>query len=157
MNQFDFSNQAKTPQGIHPYEILFGPWSQGVALVILLGAAILVALGKTSGIGIELCWLKRITALPCPGCGMTRSVCHLVQAQWVETVRLNPFSLLVMPWALLSLSSSLWTEPVRLGMRRWLGDRRRSFSIFYGTLVIAFVAFGMLRALGVALGLGQWP
>jgi len=147
---------SRTPRGSHPYDVLFGPWSLGVAATVLAGAWVLVALGGPSRLGIELCWLKHLSRLPCPGCGMTRSVYHLVQGHWAEALRLQPFSFLLVPYALLTVSSPLWTESSRLRLRYWLGRRRRGFAIIYGGVVGAFIAFGLLRALAVSAGLVAW-
>ena len=141
----------------HPYEILFGPWSLGIAATVIAGSIVLVALGGPSRLGIELCWLRRMTGLPCPGCGMTRAVCHLVQGHWTEAIGLHPFSLLVVPWALVTITSPLWAESSRLRLRRRLERHRRGFAIVYGSVVVAFVVYGFLRALAVVAGFAILP
>jgi len=43
----------------------------------------------------EICTVKRLTGVPCPGCGMTRSFICISQGEWVRAWRLNPASFLM--------------------------------------------------------------
>lgn len=45
------------------------------------------------GVGLALpesCWLKRLTGLECPGCGLTRSMICLVHGNFLEAWDFNP-------------------------------------------------------------------
>lgn len=57
--------------------------------------------------GIEICPFKRVTTLPCPSCGSTRSVIALISGDLQKALSINPLGfliaavLLVMPFWLL--------------------------------------------------------
>lgn len=39
----------------------------------------------------SLCPFKNITGLPCPGCGLTRSVVYSAHGQWQQAITYHPF------------------------------------------------------------------
>jgi hypothetical protein len=41
--------------------------------------------------GPVICPFRRLTGLPCPGCGLTRSWVHLTHGWWRESVLAHPF------------------------------------------------------------------
>lgn len=43
--------------------------------------------------GPVICPFRRLTGLPCPGCGLTRSWVHLAHGQWGDALLANPFGL----------------------------------------------------------------
>lgn len=74
--------------------------------VLALGVACLLA---PAGIedGPVLCPFRRLTGLPCPGCGLTRSWTYLMHGWWRESFLAHPFgplaAALVVVLALLAL------------------------------------------------------
>jgi len=59
-------------------------------------AALLAAFLIPDG-GIEdgpiICPFRRLTGLPCPGCGLTRAWVHLAHGQWQESFLAHPFGI----------------------------------------------------------------
>ncbi len=139
----------------HPYEVLLGRWSVGVALVILLGAGTGAWLFDPERIGVELCWLRAISGLPCPGCGLTRSVCHLARGDVGRALWFHAFGLLVLPYSLFAASSLLWPPALRGQVRGVIDRHRASVELAYRVTVATFLAYGFLRAVAVAAG--AWP
>lgn len=43
-----------------------------------------------------ICLFKKVTSLPCPSCGTTRSVISLINGDVVSAIKWNPFGLIVM-------------------------------------------------------------
>jgi hypothetical protein len=144
------------PEGAPLYEVLFGRWSVGVAVVIVAGVFVGSSLGWRSGFGIDVCWLHRLTGLPCPGCGLTRAILSLAGGDLSGALRLHPFSLAVLPYATLTVTSLAWPRRLRLGVRASLEQRRETFGRLYGAVVGAFVGYGLLRTAAVALGVWTW-
>lgn len=45
--------------------------------------------------GIEICTFKRLTTLPCPSCGSTRSVIALLTGDFQKALLINPLGILI--------------------------------------------------------------
>jgi len=59
------------------------------ALLLIWGLALYFPL---QWIPWELCTLKRLTSIPCPGCGLTRSLIHLAHLRFIDAFELNPLA-----------------------------------------------------------------
>jgi len=83
--------------------------------------------------GLELCFTKRLTGIPCPSCGSTRSVIALTEGDITAPFRLNPlgyviaFFLVVTPfWILADLIRNadslfnVYQKTEQLIRRRWI-------------------------------------
>jgi hypothetical protein len=83
---------------------------------------------------LKICILKRVTGIPCPSCGATRSFIHLVHGRIPEAFFLNPFWTLVMilgfgtflVWALVAWLSTKG-ENDRKKISAWLSESHRKF------------------------------
>ena len=63
------------------------------------------------------CIFKKISGIPCPGCGLTRACLHLVDLRFTEAVKQN---ILVVPLALLALAGSVCFLIDRFFDKNWL-------------------------------------
>lgn len=61
----------------------------------LSGLAILHVWVPPEGVGSSICLFRRLSGVPCPGCGMTRAFAHLAKGEWLEAARDHPFSFLL--------------------------------------------------------------
>ncbi len=59
----------------------------------------------TKSNSIEICLLKRTTAIPCPSCGSTRAIISLIKGNIAQSLYINPFGigialimLFIPPW-----------------------------------------------------------
>lgn len=41
------------------------------------------------------CYFKKMTGLPCPGCGITRSLCAMAKGDFVHSLKFHPLGLLI--------------------------------------------------------------
>lgn len=126
------------------YGALFGAWTSYVSLAAL-GLSFVLPL---NGVGIPLCWFKRMTHLPCPGCGMTRSVTCISHGQLGLALHYHPFGPVLYALGIASV----------LG---WLGHRTGLFPkeallrfferhggvarVVYTLFIVAFIGFGLVR------------
>jgi hypothetical protein len=109
-----------------------------LASVALLGGAHLL------GWSLWPCFFASVTGLPCPGCGMTRSVTALLKGQWDLAMAYHPFSpgFVVMggllAWA--ALVPKTWRDPVI----QWVKavERRTCLPLLF--LLCAFI-YGLIR------------
>ncbi len=44
--------------------------------------------------GVSICIVRNVTGVPCPGCGTTRSVVHVLHGEILDAVTTNPLGLL---------------------------------------------------------------
>ena len=135
----------------HPYDILFGRWTVGFAVVVVLSSAVL----PLGGVGFDLCYVKALSGLPCPGCGLTRAVIHSVHGLVLPAVAYHPFGPPLLAFLLTSASSLVWPSYWRDHIRAWLGARRTGFQRIYRTLLAFFLLYAVVRAL--LFGFGLWP
>src|SRR5262245_33346827 len=65
-----------------------------LCLLIFLAVALMP---PENGLGYELCFLKRLTNAPCPGCGVTRSGSNLLRGNVSRSIDFHPFGLILHP------------------------------------------------------------
>lgn len=95
--------------------------------------------------GIDLCLFRRVTGLPCPSCGTTRSVLSLSHMQFTDALHYNPLGF-IMALALCILP--LWVVVDTIG-------RKNSFHQFYLNTE-KFVRNRWVAIMLISLMLGNW-
>lgn len=55
----------------------------------------LTALDPADGEGFVICLFRRLSGIPCPGCGLTRAFLHLLGGDLVGSLRLHPAALVL--------------------------------------------------------------
>jgi len=53
----------------------------------------------------EVCLMKRVTNIPCPSCGSTRAVLSLIHGDFLQSLYINPFGIII---ALIMLITPIW-------------------------------------------------
>ena len=76
---------------------------RGALALGLLAAAALVPIGRVES-GPVICPVRRLTDVPCPGCGLTRSLTRSMHGQFYEAATVHPAGLplvaLLVGWAI---------------------------------------------------------
>ena len=68
-------------------------------LLIHISAFVGIAIYMTLAITLDWgCPIRRITGVPCPGCGVTRATLSLLQLDFAKALRLNPAVFFVYPY-----------------------------------------------------------
>ena len=121
---------------------------QPVFLRGLAGAGVLLVsfAWVPSGLsGVRVCWFRRLTELPCPGCGLTRSFCAISHGQFAEAWSQNPFGYVFYAVAVLLLVETLllFAFPALKFRIAW----SRMCTVGVPLLVGAMLAFGIWRLL----------
>ncbi len=123
------------------FKALFGPGTTYFSMVVLGGSFIM----PTTGIGFVLCWFKNITGLPCPGCGLTRSIACISHLHFAESLHYHPFGPLIYVVAIASVAAKI-AGPARRAKLAALFDRNRKLaSGIYWSLVGSFIVYGLVR------------
>jgi hypothetical protein len=110
------------------------------AIAILAGIFLPV-----EGLGIPSCSFHTTTGLPCPGCGLTRSVTAIFHGEWALAWRYNPFGY-GFAFAFVALAA-LGFVP-RAVRERWREDPPvpdRIIGMAAGFFLAALIAFGGMR------------
>jgi hypothetical protein len=111
---------AVAPRGLlaHPRAPLLLWLGAGAAAVALFLAAGWV--GLPSGAGFTVCAFRRLTGIPCPGCGLTRAMAALARGELLLALHFHPFAPLVLAqagalWA--GIGASVLGRPLQLPPR----------------------------------------
>lgn len=125
------------------YDVIFSPFTAGFAVVCL----VLTIFLPTDGLGVPICWFKAYFELPCPGCGLTRSVTCISHLQFGKAVSYHPFGPIV--YALFVANAVLLFLPnaKRQAIKSRIVRNGRWMWIIYMTIVAAFLTFGIVRTL----------
>ena len=105
----------------------------GLLLLVSLAAAMWIVASWYNVYMPVGCPFKYVTGLPCPSCGTTRSVIHVIQGNYTEAVATNPLGipvlllLLVIPswigydWVSGRGTAVIWYQKVERWLRRrWI-------------------------------------
>ncbi len=66
-------------------------WHLGILLAAIAGAMVLRA-ASDAGWLLPVCTFRQVTGVPCPGCGSTRALTALANADLLSAFRLNPMA-----------------------------------------------------------------
>jgi hypothetical protein len=125
------------------YDVVFSPLTASFAVVGLALSFLL----PTDGLGITVCWFQSLYDLPCPGCGLTRSITCISQLQFSKAWAYHPFGPLV--YALFVANAALFVVPKakRESLKRFMSRNERWLKPVYLAIVLSFLTFGCMRIL----------
>ena len=133
---------AEEPQAIERCPFT---WRRSAVAAVGLAVAYFWPLGHLPA--IPICWFKRITGLPCPSCGITRSFQALAHGEFALAWRYNPLGYLVFGIALVVLTGPLIRRFAPTIER--LPRNRRLLTRGLAVTLLALVAFGGVRLYAV--------
>lgn len=129
-------------------DILCGRVTCWIALLAIVASFLL----PTEGAGIKLCATKYLFEVPCPGCGLTRSVTSVSHLQPIKAWNYHPFGLIIHPFFCLAALSLLLSGRTRKRWGVWCRRRHRVLHSIYMTFVVAFLIFGVTRLVLAMMG-----
>ena len=122
-------------------------WLGKISVLVAWLGLFLAVISSPHGSGVTVCWFQSSTGLPCPGCGMTRSLSCGIRGMFVESWNYHPMGLLVLALFVMTAAQSLFPGQVRLKLIQFIHAHAMVFNTAYLVFVIAFVGFGAARAL----------
>lgn len=97
------------------------------------------------GLGVDICFWHRLTELPCPGCGLTRSITCMTHGDLWRAAAYHPFGpllwLMMIAMTLYSLLPKRFRGALSAAATRSEPEIRPAYRLFVAT----FVGFGVLR------------
>ena len=127
-------------------------WLNRYLVFVSWAGLLLAAITPPHGFGFSICWIKAATGLPCPGCGLTRSISCALRGMVVESWQYHPFGFLILGIFVCAAAMSLMPD-FRKKLASQIDSRPKLFGGIYAAFVAAFVGFGIARAL---LALAGW-
>ncbi|MCK4342569.1 MAG: DUF2752 domain-containing protein [Phycisphaerae bacterium] len=124
------------------YDRFFGRKSVIVAATVLL----LAVLHPPRGLGVPVCWMKHATGMPCPGCGLSRSLSSSVRGDFATAWKQHPCGPILLPIFAGIVVVALLPISARRRFFRWVGRHPRLVNGLYGLLIAGFLTFGTARA-----------
>lgn len=131
------------------FDVLFHPAARWFALAVLVASFALPA----GGFGFDLCWFKNLFHLPCPGCGLTRSLIALSHAELGAALRYHPFGPVFYAAAWVMAGVQLGGPRAQAWMRARVEAREAALRRRYHLGIVLFVGFGIARFLCIL----AWP
>jgi hypothetical protein len=99
--------------------------------------------------GLQLCWMHASTGVPCPGCGVIRSMASAAHGVAERSWDYHPFGIpLLLGFASIAIISVL-PLGAREEIARHLSKRAAIVNVLTVALLAGFIAFGAARALHV--------
>jgi hypothetical protein len=126
-----------------PCKLWLGKHCVLVAWIGLLAAIVL----PPHGSGFLVCWLQSATGVPCPGCGLTRSLSCGVRGMFLESWQYHPLGLMILALFLFTAAQTLLPANLRHLLLRHVRSRTVLYQTLYVAFVVSFVVFGASRAL----------
>ena len=123
------------------FDVLFMRKTQVVALILLLIGIVL----PSRGMGIPLCMFKRLLSLPCPGCGLTRSVSSILHGDFLQSWSYHPLGIFFVAAGLLFLANLVMPQRSSSVVRRFFWKHNDPLEILLITFATFFIGFGVIR------------
>lgn len=83
----------------------FNPEALRYRLPSLLAILVILAM-QPDGIGFSVCLFQNLFGLPCPACGLTRSMASILHFEWVKSFLYHPLGGIVLAYLTLCLVSN---------------------------------------------------
>lgn len=129
--------------GCSMYGVFFGRLAQVCAIPVLTLSLLL----PVDGMGVTICWIKRWCSLPCPGCGLTRSITCLSQLEFQKAWQYHPFGFLIYGLFVCNVVLLFQSKQTRGRVQNWFQRNDHLVRPTYWTFVALFLIFGGVRLL----------
>ena len=127
--------------GIERLQRVKFPFRLLILLAFLFLARVLAVRSEGFSTGPSLCLFRNVTGLPCPFCGSTRSVGHILQGEFSAALYSNPLGYLGLAFlvVLFISPSAIKGTSDYLAKQWWTLTQRNQILITVGLIVLAWV------------------
>ena len=123
------------------FDILFIRKAQVTVLLMLLVGIIL----PSSGMGIPLCVFKHLFSLPCPGCGLMRSVSSVLHGDFLKSWGYHPLGIFFVAAAVLFVFNLVMPRRSLSVVRRFFKKHNDPLEMLLIAFAAFFIGFGGIR------------
>lgn len=128
-----------------------GMFSRPVATLCLLAVIVGIFLPPT-GMGFSTCGMLKLFNMPCPGCGLTRSVSSFFHGQFAWSFHYHPFGwIFAVTFLLIGVTAPLprsWREHLVARLSRL----DRALGLTFLSVCVLLLVWGVIRILLVTSG-----
>ena len=128
-------------------ERAYSIWLDKRCVFAALVGILLAVLSPPEGFGLPVCLFHNATGLPCPGCGMTRSLSCAVRGMFSQSWHYHPLGIPILALFLFTAAQSILPGVCRARVKEFLQSRAVASTRVYVAFVVVFLAFGVGRAL----------
>jgi hypothetical protein len=122
-------------------------WFRRPAVIGAWAILLIVALHPPHGLGIPICWLESTVGIPCPGCGLTRSMSCAIRGMFHASWTYHPFGLFFLLAFVGTAIVGLLPAASRRRLQALIARHTRGFNVAYALFIAAFLTYGTTRAL----------
>ncbi|MBT3889997.1 MAG: DUF2752 domain-containing protein [Planctomycetaceae bacterium] len=123
------------------FDVLFVRIVQVIVLLLLVLGFVL----PSDGMGVPLCLFKSTFSLPCPGCGLTRSVSSVLHGDFLKSWSYHPLGIFFIGAALLFVFNLVMPRRRVVAVRRFFRKHHDSLEILLIAFTAFFIGFGWIR------------
>jgi hypothetical protein len=138
---------ARLQSWLRPREAVHRRWLGPIPVGVAWLGLVLALVCPPHGCGFTTCWFRACTGLPCPGCGMTRSLSCALRGMFLESWSYHPLGLLILVLFVTTAAISLRPAHERQRLARYMESHALLFNALYWGFVLTFIGFGVTRAL----------
>lgn len=106
--------------------------------------------------GLELCPVKRLSGVPCPGCGITRAIIHCSRGDFRGAVHRHPLGPAIWLAAIVAASSIMWPRRARNAVSSFYRRHGSRIDNLIVTGTVFLTMFGVLRVLFLYVTAPAW-
>ena len=143
--QFRFAGFDNLARWLRAPEKVYDRWQGRTTVCVAWLGLLLACLNPPHGTGITVCCFNLCTGLPCPGCGLTRSLSCGLRGMFLESWQYHPMGLPILAFFVFTVAFSLWPKRWRDRLSRRLKAHAVTFNACYLGFVFTFVSFGIAR------------
>ena len=121
-------------------------WLSAHSVRLAWFALVVAVLHPPHGFGFTLCWFHQTTGVPCPGCGLTRSLSCAVRGMLTESWAYHPFGPILL--GVFAVIATIGVLPGHAQRRVFDCISRHAglANAAYVLLVTSFLTYGLYRA-----------
>ena len=99
--------------------------------------------------GFAVCLSSYVTGIPCPGCGLTRSISSISHGAFAKAFFYHPFGFIIYPVFVFLGTYALLPKRIKEKVKKYLMTKNDHIGTFYLFFIYSFIAFGAVRFITV--------